>query len=134
MTFFAAGDFQRQVAPHGGRIVKALSVKQLWANLIAAGEKTIETRTWVTAYRGPLLIVSAKRPRIEPAGFAVAVVTLTGCRPMTRKDEKAACCRLYPRAHAWMLTDITRIEPIPVKGSLGIFDCALEPEDLYVER
>ncbi len=110
--------------------MKALSLKQPWANLIAAGEKTIETRTWVTSYRGPLLIVSSKRPRIEPAGFALAVATLTGCRPMIREDEKAACCRLYPRAHVWVFTDIKRIEPIPVKGSLGIFDCPLEPEDL----
>lgn len=69
------------------------------------------------------------------AGLAFAVVTLTGCRPMTLKDEKAACCRLYPRAHAWVFTDIKRIEPIPVKGSLGIFDCPLEPEDLtYIGR
>jgi len=115
--------------------VKAISLKQPWANLVAVGEKTIETRTWVTSYHGPLLIVSSKRPRIEPAGFALAVVTLTGCRPMTLKDEKAACCPLYPRAHAWMLTNIKRIQPIPLKGSLGIFDCPLEPEDLiYIDR
>ena len=115
--------------------VKALSVKQPWPNMIAAGEKTIETRTWVTTSRGPLLIVSSKRPRIEPAGFAVAVATLTGCRPMTRKDEKAACCRVYPSAHAWILADIRKIEPVPVKGSLGIFDCPLEPEDpTYIQR
>jgi hypothetical protein len=96
--------------------VKALSLKQPWASLVAAGAKTIETRTWAPAYRGPLLIVSSKCPRIEPAGFALAVVTLTGCRPMMRTDEKAACCELYPRAYAWLLTDIRRIEPIPAKG------------------
>jgi len=37
--------------------MKALSVKQPWANKIASGEKTIEVRTWYTHYRGPLLIV-----------------------------------------------------------------------------
>ena len=56
--------------------MKALSVKQPWANMIASGEKTIETRTWMTSYRGQVLIVSSKQPRIKPAGCAVAVVTL----------------------------------------------------------
>ncbi|MGH8579805.1 MAG: ASCH domain-containing protein [Gammaproteobacteria bacterium] len=65
--------------------MKALSLKQPWANLIAVGGKTIETRTWVTSYRGPLPIVSSKRPRIETAGFALAVATLTGCRPSDPK-------------------------------------------------
>jgi len=110
--------------------MKALSVKQPWANMIASGEKTIETRTWMTAYRGQVLIVSSKQPRIEPAGCAVAVVTLTTCRPMTRRDERAACCRVYPDAKAWVLEGIRSVEPIPVRGSLGLFDCPLEVGDL----
>jgi len=110
--------------------MKALSVKQPWANMIASGEKTIETRTWMTTYRGQLLIVSSKQPRIEPAGYAVAVATLTDCRPMTRKDERAACCRVYPNAKAWVLEGIRRVQPIPLRGTLGIFDCPLELEDL----
>lgn len=40
--------------------MKALNVKQPWAWLIASGKKTIETRTWSTKYRGPILIVSSK--------------------------------------------------------------------------
>ncbi len=36
--------------------MKALSIKQPWAHYIASGQKTIETRTWETKYRGPLLI------------------------------------------------------------------------------
>ncbi|MGH9198979.1 MAG: hypothetical protein ACRD1T_25035 [Acidimicrobiia bacterium] len=53
---------------------------------------------------------------------------------MIRNDEKAACCHLYPRAHAWILRDIRRIEPIAVKGSLGIFECPVKPEDLmYIQ-
>ncbi len=51
--------------------MKALSVKQPWANAIASGEKTIETRKWFADYRGPLLIVSSKQPRIQPAGCAI---------------------------------------------------------------
>lgn len=36
--------------------MKALTVRQPWASLIAAGVKTIETRSWSTRYRGPLAI------------------------------------------------------------------------------
>ena len=36
--------------------MKALTIRQPWASLIAAGVKTIETRSWSTRYRGPLAI------------------------------------------------------------------------------
>jgi hypothetical protein len=104
-------------------IVKAISLKQPWANLIAQGKKTIETRTWPTKYRGELLIVSSKSPNIAPAGYALAVVDLVDCRPMAVEDEEAACCKIYPRAHAWVLQNIRALkEPFPVKGRLGIYE------------
>lgn len=40
--------------------MKAISLWQPWAALIAVGAKTIETRSWGTNYRGPLLIHAAK--------------------------------------------------------------------------
>jgi len=102
--------------------MKALSVKQPWANLIASGEKTIETRIWATGYRGEILIASTKRPNIDPAGYGIAIATLADCRPMTHQDEAAAHCILYPQAFAWVLRDIRRIAPFPVRGALGLFD------------
>lgn len=102
--------------------MKGLSVKQPWANLIASGRKTIETRNWSTNYRGPILIVSSKTPAIAPAGYALAIATLRDCRPMLRLDERSACCRIYPSAYAWILDDITAITPFPVKGMLGLFN------------
>lgn len=36
--------------------MKALTIYQPWASLIALGAKTIETRSWRTSYRGPLAI------------------------------------------------------------------------------
>ena len=110
--------------------MKALSVKQPWANMIATGEKTIETRTWPTDYRGPLLIVSAKEPRIAPAGFALAVVQLRDCRPMTRADERAACCPAYAGAYSWVFEKVNRIQPFEVRGQLGIFDVEVDDRDL----
>jgi len=41
--------------------MKCLSLWQPWATLIAIGAKRIETRSWETPYRGPLLIHAAKR-------------------------------------------------------------------------
>ena len=40
--------------------MKAISLWQPWASLIATGAKTIETRSWSTNYRGPLAIHAAK--------------------------------------------------------------------------
>jgi hypothetical protein len=41
--------------------VKCISLWQPWASAIAAGSKLIETRSWPTRYRGPLLIHAARR-------------------------------------------------------------------------
>ena len=42
-------------------IIKALSLWQPWAALIAAGHKKFETRSRLTHHRGPLLICSSRR-------------------------------------------------------------------------
>lgn len=41
--------------------MKALTLWQPWASLVALGVKSIETRSWSTSYRGPLAIHAAKR-------------------------------------------------------------------------
>lgn len=41
--------------------MKALTIRQPWASLIAHGVKTIETRSWSTEYRGPLAIHAGHR-------------------------------------------------------------------------
>ena len=109
--------------------MKAISIKQPWANMIASGKKTIETRTWPTKYRGDLLIVSSRVPRIAPAGFALAVVRLVDCRPMTPADERAACCGIYPGAWAWVFEGVWRVEQFTFCGRLGIYDV---PDKLIV--
>jgi hypothetical protein len=40
--------------------MKALTLTQPWATLVAIGAKKIETRNWGTLYRGPLAIHAAK--------------------------------------------------------------------------
>lgn len=40
--------------------MKALTLHQPWASLVALGAKKVETRSWRTNYRGPLAIHAAK--------------------------------------------------------------------------
>ena len=79
--------------------MKALSIKQPWASLVATGVKTVECRTWKTKYRGPLLICSSKGDiaidddgdsLVLPGGMALAVVELLDIRPMTKADLEPA--------------------------------------------
>lgn len=110
-------------------IMKALSVKQPWANMIASGQKTIETRLWYPNYRGDLLIVSSKTPNIHPAGFALAIVELVECRLMTIEDEVAAKCEIYFGAFSWILENIRPLnKPFPVRGQLKLYDVDVPDE------
>lgn len=120
--------------------MKALCVKQPYAEWLVSGAKTIETRTWATKYRGPLLIVATKMNRKQwtpekqaefdklPVGMAVGVVNLVLCREMTKYDEWLARCLLYPRAKAWVTEKARRINPFPVKGQLSLFEVAMEED------
>jgi len=120
--------------------VKAISLHQPWASLVAAGYKRIETRSWRTRHRGMLLICATKIPVISPerwgalreqywrlpeappAGAALAIAELVECRPMVEDDEAAACCDIYQGAVAWVLRDIRQIEPVAVRGRQGIYE------------
>ena len=102
--------------------MKALSVREPWISLIAEGNKTIETRTWNTNYRGPLLLVGSKNPSGPYAGKAACVVEVVDCHPMLESDNEAACCEVYPKAHSWVLGNIRRVKPFPVKGKLSFYE------------
>ena len=117
--------------------MKALSIKQPWATMIATGEKTIETRTWSTKYRGRLLICSGKTPvaqilRVTTPdmllGMGLCTVNLVNVRPYLESDCTASCCDYCPNAYAWVLEDIRPLQPFPVKGMLRIFDVDYEEE------
>ncbi len=117
--------------------MRALSLRQPWAEMVMLGWKTIETRKWRTKYRGELLIVASKsRPddvpdytRIQDPpmifGKAVAICDLTDCRPMEPTDEEEAWFKNEPGRFAWLLDKILRIEPFPVKGQLGLYNVEL---------
>lgn len=41
--------------------MKAITILQPWAGLIPEGAKTIETRSWSTKYRGPIIAIHAAK-------------------------------------------------------------------------
>ncbi len=112
--------------------MKALSVHQPWAALIAWGEKTVEARSWYTAHRGHLLIVSTKDPKVAGAdwratpeglhlyGHALAVVSVKMSWPMTEKDREPAMGAMAD--WAWVLVGARLVKPFPVHGRQGLYD------------
>lgn len=105
--------------------MKAISIKQPWASLIAAGVKTLELRAWPTDHRGPLLICSSRRPFIDGHrhGAALCIVDVIDCRPMTRADLPFACVReFYADHYAWVLRNVRLIDPFSIVGQLRLFD------------
>jgi len=48
--------------------MKALTLWEPWASLVAVEEKKVETRIWATKYRGPLAIHAAKKSPPEWLG------------------------------------------------------------------
>jgi len=104
--------------------MKAISLYQPYASLIASGKKTIETRRWATRYRGDLLIVSTRKPVVDglPCGKALCIAEVFDCVPMQPAHEAQACCKWYSGAWAWLLRDIRSIEPFGVKGGRGFYD------------
>jgi len=103
-------------------IIKALSVRQPYASLIATGTKTIETRSRNTKYRGSLVICSTAKPTIGITGMALCIVDLVDVVLMSRKYLTAACLDSVGFQYGWVLENIREIKSFPVKGNLGIYN------------
>jgi hypothetical protein len=103
-------------------VIKAIAIQQPEVTRLAAREVTIDVKTWTTDYRGPILLVSATTPRIEPAGYAIAIAKLVDCRPMTREDGRRAGKAPYPGARAWVYEDIEPLRIFPVDVRSDVFD------------
>lgn len=131
-------------------VIKALTLSQPWGSLLAIGAKKIETRSWKTAYRGPLAIHAAKKypraaqmlaissPFIEPLnragylpdiplGAVVAMCQLVNCLPVEMVERLSDSERKFgdysPGRYAWILEDVKLLpEPIPAKGALSLWE------------
>lgn len=117
--------------------MKALSVREPFASLIAHGIKSIETRTWSTNYRGDLLICASKSkaeidwnmvPKkhhnliLMKFGSALCIAELFKIESMQTADQPDACCSIYPGAMSWHLRNIHKIKPFEVSGKLRLFE------------
>ena len=129
--------------------IRALTVRQPWASLIADGLKTIEVRTMRTHYRGLLLIHAGKTvaeygydPRSQvsgdpleyPLGCSVAIARLAGCRQLEPDDDRAACADpdwwpglwdapeswMYA-AWGWLIDDVTPLPHVALRGRQGLW-------------
>ena len=85
--------------------MKALTLLQPWATLISIGAKKIETRSWLTTYKGPLAIHAAKSPKfmclcdqrpfsdklfregIQSFGEVIAICELVDCLVISGKKQ-----------------------------------------------
>lgn len=117
--------------------MKALTVCQPYAELIASGVKIIENRTWPTPYRGPLAIHAGKSRAwlsdndaedygivadLIPFGAVVAIADLVDCR---RFDDLSRELQRHEHADGpwcWVLANVRRVEPVPFRGAQGLFD------------
>lgn len=125
--------------------MKAITIKQPFASLIAAGIKEYEFRTWKTNYRGEILIHAGKSidkdamKKFEflnldyPTGCIIAKVKLTDCVPITEavKEElreknflvySGTTERAGWNRYGFRLENVETMEPIFVNGMLGLWE------------
>jgi hypothetical protein len=126
-------------SPHFSKTpVKALTIRQPWAELILRGRKPFELRSWRTNYRGPLAIHAAIRadsaksrrlglnPEKLTTGSFIGVVILSDVRAYSREDarllkKRRAGFGWFPHTYSWVLKKPRRISPVKAKGQLSLF-------------
>ena len=134
--------------------MKAISLWQPWASLMALGLKKNEIRSWSTNYRGPLLIHAAKKVIPWPSVFIQAVFDHIAFQPpdlprgVLCKVNLIDCVRIFRNnkpnhsevkfgdytegRYMWVTTDLTVFNsPIPFPGKQGLFDI---PDEILVTR
>jgi hypothetical protein len=77
--------------------VKAISLWEPWASLMRAGAKTIETRSWYTNYRGPLLICASKHWDAGLSSFLECAIVQSSLRSIPEFKQ----CRCVRSSHLW---------------------------------
>ena len=117
------------------KFIKALSIRQPWAELIIMGVKDVENRSWATEHRGSLIIHAARtldvskeelKEYAEQYGFdpdnlvygaLIGIVEVVDCTMMVSSDWH------YKGQYGWYLKNPKRLEvPVLMKGRLGLFN------------
>lgn len=68
--------------------MKAITLFNPWAELVALKEKKNETRDWATKYRGPIAIHAAKSTSAWHMGFSMTEPFFTALAPIHRLSSK----------------------------------------------
>jgi hypothetical protein len=114
--------------------VKALTICQPYAHLIATGEKVVENRTWPTSHRGTVAIHAGRSLEwLDPNdksrypgmafGAVVAVARLAACV----RVENLTAAPWAGHEHAfgpwcWCLADVRVLrEPVDCRGAQGLW-------------
>lgn len=93
--------------------MKAISIRQPWANLIAHGLKDVENRTWKTKFRGTVLIHAPLK-----------VENLKKCFSIAQKEA------LYSFIDQKLLVG----ETSAIIGSVEIVDCIQDSSSIWAEK
>lgn len=123
--------------------MKALTIKQPWAQLIVEGYKKYEFRSWKTKYRGKILIhagMSLEKDMVSrfkdynleyTMGAIIGEATLEDCilvdeefNKKLREENPIVYGRSnHVETYAWKLSNVIKYkEPIYIKGKLGLWD------------
>lgn len=109
-------------------LLKAISIKQPFADWIQRGLKTIEVRSWQPGYLGDLVICSTKHIAHELnyqpdhdllLGHALCIVELTHVTKFTPEHVNDALCAYRIGEYAWHLKFKRTIKPFPILGVGG---------------
>jgi hypothetical protein len=67
--------------------MKVITLQDPWASLVRLNEKKIETRSWKTNYRGPLLIHASKKSKKENLDLAYREPFFSSLKPQFIKNS-----------------------------------------------
>jgi hypothetical protein len=117
--------------------MKALTVRQPWAELIIRGQKDVENRSRTTTHRGQLAIhaglgLDSSEPKVQgelDRGAIIGVVDVVGC-VQGSKSPWAVSGQWH-----WLLANPRRLsKPIPYRGALGLWTVDPATEGLIRSR
>lgn len=94
--------------------MKAITLHQPWASLIAVGAKRIETRSWSTRYRGPLAIHAGMRH--PPTGLTEGAV----CGGLVSRSTLRYHDRVDDRFHWSSFANATCLIPLPLGAVVAV--------------
>lgn len=101
--------------------MKALTIRQPWASLIALGVKTIETRSWATKHRGPVLIHAGAKA--VPVSMANSIDGMMGAWWVVQRNPGWDCQLLDHRVGHGTDADVYDLPLGAVVAVADLTDC-----------